>query len=335
MHVPSRSTRILAALFTTAAIIGFSTACGTSQGVDTASATQSNDAFPVTIEHAQGSTTIDAEPQRVVTLGYTDHEPLLALGVEPVGMAEWWGSGMDESWPWTKNYWKGKTPTYINSGGDFNFEQIASLAPDLILALYADIDTETYKKLTSIAPTVAQSKDYDAYTTPWTDMTLTAGRALGKEPQAQQLISDTENAFATARAAHPEFSGQTATIVNLDTPEGYVFSSHDPRGIFLSSLGFTLPPTVDAFVGDQFGDWLPNERYDILEPVDRLIVMADPEGEKALPGNTLYQRLPAVKNGNAIVVRYTADPPVGAAMSGNTVLSIPYAIDQLTATLSK
>ncbi|MBT2267107.1 iron-siderophore ABC transporter substrate-binding protein [Rhodococcus erythropolis] len=333
--MPSRSTRILATLLTTAAIIGFSTACGTSQGVDTTSATQSNDAFPVTIEHALGSTTIDAEPQRVVTLGYTDHEPLLALGVEPVGMAEWWGSGMDESWPWTKDYWKGKTPTYINSGGDFNFEQIASLAPDLILALYADIDTETYKKLTSIAPTVAQSKDYDPYTTPWTDMTVTAGRALGKEPQARQLITDTENAFATARAAHPEFAGQTATIVNLDTPEGYVFSSHDPRGIFLSSLGFTLPPTVDTFVGDQFGDWLPNERYDILEPVDRLIVMADPEGEKALAGNTLYQRLPAVKNGNAIVVRYTADPPVGAAMSGNTVLSIPYAIDQLTATLSK
>lgn len=333
--MPSRSTRILAALLTTAAIIGFSTACGTSQGVDTASAAQSNDAFPVTIEHAQGSTTIDAEPQRVVTLGYTDHEPLLALGVEPVGMAEWWGSGMDESWPWTKDYWKGKTPTYINSGGDFNFEQIASLAPDLILALYADIDTETYKKLTSIAPTVAQSKDYDPYTTPWTDMTVTAGRALGKEPQARQLITDTENAFATARAAHPEFAGQTATIVNLDTPEGYVFSSHDPRGIFLSSLGFTLPPTVDAFVGDQFGDWLPNERYDILEPVDRLIVMADPEGEKALAGNTLYQRLPAVKNRNAIVVRYTADPPVGAAVSGNTVLSIPYAIDQLTATLSR
>ncbi len=73
--MPSHSTRILAALFTTAAIIGFSTACGTSQGFDTASATQSNDAFPpVTIEHAQGSTTIDAEPQRVVTLGYTDHE---------------------------------------------------------------------------------------------------------------------------------------------------------------------------------------------------------------------------------------------------------------------
>ncbi len=179
--MPSRSTRILAALFTTAAIIGFSTACGTSQGVDTASAPQSNDAFPVTIEHALGSTTIDAAPQRVVTLGYTDHEPLLALGVEPVGMAEWWGSGMDESWPWTKDYWKGMTPTYINSGGDFNFEQIASLAPDLILALYADIDTETYKKLTSIAPTVAQSKDYDAYTTPWTDMTLTAGRASAKD----------------------------------------------------------------------------------------------------------------------------------------------------------
>ena len=63
--------------------------------------------------------------------------------------------------------------------------------------------------------------------------------------------------------------------------------------------------------------------------------MADSEGEKALARNILYQRLPAVKNGKAIVVRYTADPPIGAPMSGSTVLSIPYASDQLTATLSK
>ncbi|MGV0156544.1 hypothetical protein ACSW29_24720 [Rhodococcus sp. GB-02] len=64
-------------------------------------------------------------------------------------------------------------------------------------------------------------------------------------------------------------------------------------------------------------------------------MMADSEGEKALARNILYQRLPTVKNGNAIVVRYTADPPIGASMSGSTVLSIPYAVDQLTATLAK
>jgi iron complex transport system substrate-binding protein len=38
-------------------------------------------AFPVTIEHKFGETTIDAEPERVVSIGYNEHDFLLALGV--------------------------------------------------------------------------------------------------------------------------------------------------------------------------------------------------------------------------------------------------------------
>ncbi|MGH3927931.1 MAG: iron-siderophore ABC transporter substrate-binding protein, partial [Pseudonocardiaceae bacterium] len=36
--------------------------------------------FPVTIEHRYGSTTIPREPQRVVTVGYLDQDPVVALG---------------------------------------------------------------------------------------------------------------------------------------------------------------------------------------------------------------------------------------------------------------
>jgi len=48
-------------------------------------------AFPVTIEHRYGSTTVPAEPQRVVALGLTDVDPMLALGVKPVGFVDWYG----------------------------------------------------------------------------------------------------------------------------------------------------------------------------------------------------------------------------------------------------
>ena len=41
-------------------------------------------AFPTTIEHRYGSTEIKEAPQRVVSLGYTDQDALLALGVTPV-----------------------------------------------------------------------------------------------------------------------------------------------------------------------------------------------------------------------------------------------------------
>ena len=39
------------------------------------------DAFPVTIEHAFGETTIEEEPTRVATLGWTDQDIALSLGV--------------------------------------------------------------------------------------------------------------------------------------------------------------------------------------------------------------------------------------------------------------
>ncbi|WP_072801798.1 iron-siderophore ABC transporter substrate-binding protein [Rhodococcoides yunnanense] len=333
MRISRTLTRVTASI-ATVLLLGAAAACGES-GTDSA-APASNDssgAFPVTIEHARGSTTIESEPQRVVTIGYTDHEPLLALGVTPVGVGQWWGSGMDESWPWVEQYWKDQKPTYINTADEVNYELIASLEPDLILALYADVDEESYSRLTQIAPTVAQSPDYDAYTTPWTEMTLTAGKAVGKQAEAEKLIADTEAAFATVRQEHPEFAEQTATVVNLDTPEGYVFASGDPRGLFMTSLGFQAPADLDAYIGDAFGEWLSNERFDLID-LDRILVMADTEGAKELDTNTLYQGLSVVKDGRAVVVPYTESPAIGAAMSYNTVLSIPYAIDEATERLT-
>ena len=48
-------------------------------------------AYPLTIEHKHGSTTIDKAPERIVTVGLLEQDPLLALGVTPVGTTEWFG----------------------------------------------------------------------------------------------------------------------------------------------------------------------------------------------------------------------------------------------------
>ena len=46
----------------------------------------------MTIDHAYGSTTIEEEPQRVATLGWSDQDHALALGVVPVGATKLtWG----------------------------------------------------------------------------------------------------------------------------------------------------------------------------------------------------------------------------------------------------
>ena len=67
--------------------------CGdTAEANDPGTTDNPADVFPVTIEHAFGSTTIEAKPERVAAVGWSNHEVALALGVVPVGMAETvWG----------------------------------------------------------------------------------------------------------------------------------------------------------------------------------------------------------------------------------------------------
>ncbi len=45
---------------------------------------------PVTIQHRFGQTTIPAPPTRVVSAGFTEQDDLLAVGVVPIAVTQWW-----------------------------------------------------------------------------------------------------------------------------------------------------------------------------------------------------------------------------------------------------
>ena len=68
------------------ALTGCTTGSTDSDDDARSSATEAEaDAFPVTIKHAFGETTIEKEPKRVATLGWSDQDQAVALGVVPVG----------------------------------------------------------------------------------------------------------------------------------------------------------------------------------------------------------------------------------------------------------
>src|SRR5215207_8052308 len=91
-------------------------------------------AFPVTIEHKYGASTIDAEPTRVVTVGFADQDALLALGVIPVGIRDWYGDQPNAVWPWATDELGDATPEVLSSS-ELNYEQIKALDPDLIVGV--------------------------------------------------------------------------------------------------------------------------------------------------------------------------------------------------------
>jgi iron complex transport system substrate-binding protein len=193
-------------------------------------------AFPVTIEHAFGSTTIPAAPQRVVTIGFNEADFALALGVVPVGVRDFIGEYAEESRPWAQEALGGATPEVVGRN-ELELEKIAALQPDVILGVYSFIDRATYERLSGIAPTVAPPSETVAAT--WQEQTRLTGRALGLTERAEQVVADTEARFAAARAANPEFAGKTLAAGFVVGGETYALGTDDLRTQLFTDLGFT------------------------------------------------------------------------------------------------
>lgn len=303
-------------------------ACGETSDTKT-TAPKAGAAFPMTIEHKYGKTEIAKAPARVVTLGLSDHEPALALGVKPVGVIDWFKERPFGSWTWQQPLWAGAKPEIVGERDSYEFEKIAALKPDLIIAQYSGMKKEQYETLTKLAPVVAQSPKFDDYAAPWQEQTLRIGRALGKEDKARSLIADIDTRFAAVRKEHPEFAAKTAVVAESYEPGKYsAFSPSDPKTVFLKGLGFKPSDAVGTLAGTKSFTDFASERLDLVD-VDRLLwVIDDASAEQRIKADPVYVQLKVAKDGRALFVPYNS-PPIGASLSFNTVLSIPYAIDTL------
>lgn len=308
---------------------------GTLVLIGSASAQSAADpAFPVTIDHKFGSTTIESEPTRVVSVGLRDQDTLWALGVKPVAVREWWGEYPFAAWPWAQAALGDSQPVVLSSG-DLDFEQIASLAPDLIIGTYSGLTQQEYDTLSRIAPTVAQSGAYANWGTPWQVEARTIGAAVGKEAEAEALIEGVEAHVAEVKAAHPEFVGHTGAVTHASGDgQFWLYGSQDARTLLMGDLGFALPDELAALVpSDAFGVSVSGERVGLLGDLDALLWFVSGEDLSVPPiGTPLYQGLAVAKEGRDMVLPFSS--PVAGAFSFSTVLSLPYAVDELAPLLA-
>lgn len=338
-RAPRRRLRVLAAtilaLATVAGCGGGNDASGPSGG-STIGANAA--AFPVTIPHKFGQATIPAEPRRVVTVGLTDQDAVLALGVVPVGTSEFSGEYPGALWPWaqaTRNKLNGALPTVLSATENIDFEQITELRPDLILALYAGLDQTKYDLLSQIAPTVTQPEGVIDYGISWEMQTRITGKALGREDKAEQLIANIEQQIADTKKAHPEFAGKTALTVAWFDDQYYVYSSNDPRGHLLTQLGFTVPAEIDQLAGDEFGSSVSLERSDLLLNVDALAwVYATDEEAEGIRNSPGYAVSKSATEGRDVFIQYLSGTKLDAMGGFITVLSLPPLLEALPAQLS-
>ncbi len=299
---------------------------GTTAARTTAGAAAADGAFPVSIENMFGTTEIPSKPERVVSIGYTDGDYVLALGVTPVAFRDWYGEQPGGLWPWAAESPAASESTTALQSDSLNFEQIAELDPDVIIAMVSEIEQAEYDTLTEIAPVVAQTDDYVQYGTPWDEVQLTIGKALGLEAEAQAVVDDVKAQIVEAAAAHPDWAGQTANFVVPATDGSwYAYTDQDTRGRLLTELGFVIPQPILDLAGELFYAQGSGEQLDLVDAdllVYNTFVASDRDVVEALP---LWAGIPAVADGRSLFV----DEQLAGAMSFSTTLSIPYAIEGL------
>jgi len=329
---------VIAAAVGALALTGCSTG-STDSGGDSGSSTKADaDAFPVTIEHAFGKTTVEKEPKRVATIGWSDQDHALSLGVVPVGATKLtWGGNKAGSSDWFDAALKkegAKAPVRYDDTDGVPIDEIAKLSPDLILATNSGITDADYKKLTKIAPVVAYPEA--PWVTPWQTSLETVGKALGRSDQAEKVKADTEKKIDAAKEDNPELEGKSLIfgyLATTDLSSVGIYAPEDPRVSFMHDLGLKDAPTVaDAIKPGEFYGTVSAEKASDLESDVFLTWSENPDDMKTFTDHKLVGKIPAIESGNAYA---EADKTIATAVTNPTPLSIPVIVEEFVPEVTK
>lgn len=236
----------------------------------------------VVIKHVFGETTLPGPPSRVVSAGLTEQDDLLAVGVVPVAVTNWFGDQPFGVWPWAQAKLGAAKPVLLNLDNGIQVDRIATLKPDLIVAVNAGLDADTYQKLSAIAPTIAQSGG-DAFFEPWKEQARSIARAVFKVDEMNRLIDAVGSRFSAAAQSHASFKDRTAILLSgAFSGDTLTATVSGWRTEFLTALGFRIPDNLEALAGGDGLARIPHaELAGAVRSADVLIWMTESDAAQA------------------------------------------------------
>ncbi|GLQ10592.1 ABC transporter substrate-binding protein [Devosia yakushimensis] len=278
-----------------------------------------------------GTVAVPDDPQRVVALGWSDAEIALQLGVKPIAVIDWQDFGTPGVGAWAVGLFEGKEPLLLDRAAP-SIEQIAALAPDLILNVRSAGDADQYSLLSQIAPTVFAETLTAAFNISWQDQVRQVARALNKSSEGEALVAELEGEIAGVRKAHPEFSGKRL-VVGTKFGDGYgAYVPGDARMDLLAAFGFAPLPALSDLPASGFYVALSSERTDLLE-ADILVMFPIHTSLDQLQSDPLIAGLDVVRSGRAILL----DPSdtLTQAFSAGSPLAIRFVLKNLVPMLAR
>lgn len=285
----------------------------------------------MTITHLFGKTVVKEPPKRVVSAGYTEQDDLLAVGVVPIAVTNWFGDQPFAVWPWAQPKLGTAQPVVLNLDNGIPVDQIAGLKPDLIVAINAGVDADTYERLSAIAPTIPQS-DGDAFFEPWKDQAAAIGQAVFQADQMKSLVNAVDQKFAAVAQQYPQWKGRTALLLEGRLAQGTVVATAGWQTDFLTQMGLVIADSIKQF-GDDHRAVIPRERIkSVLDSADVLIWTTEsPEEQQALLADPEVAQSQATTQNRHV---FTTKDLAGAIAFAST-LSYPVVADQLPPQIAK
>ena len=286
----------------------------------------------MTVTHLFGQTVVKEPPKRVVSAGYTEQDDLLAVGVVPIAVTNWFGDQPFAVWPWAQPKLGAAQPVVLNLDNGIQVDQIAGLKPDLIVATNAGLDAGTYQKLSAIAPTIAQSGG-DAFFEPWKDQATAIGQAVFQADQMKSLVTAVDQKFTDVGQKNPTWKGKKALLMQGRLWQGTVVATVAGwRTDFLTQMGLVITDSIKSFATDHRAVIPRDHIKEVLDSADVVIWSTEsPEDQQALLAD------PEVAASQATAQRrhiFTTKDLAGAIAFASP-LSYPVVADQLPPQIGK
>ena len=267
----------------------------------------------VTVTDVRGEVEIPANPKRIVDLS-GNSDILSILGYKVVGTAN------SDAYDYTKfpsyleETLKGAEILGYSMQDTMDVEAVMNLNPDLIVI--STVQEKMYDALSEIAPTVMIQLE----ALNWKDDVRALAKVFNKEDVANEWIANYENKAKEAGDKIKAEYGEDTTYLSFLASGGqfFIFDGAGFGDVLYNDMGLAKP----AGMPEQTDISLPVVTYEGLAAIqsDYIFVIATDEDLAQLEANSIWNNLPAVKNGNVVVLESSPYFNQGYSSIGREIL---------------